>query len=297
MAVLLAAEHVAGAAEFEVERGDAESGAEFAEFFHGGEAFAGDVGESFFGRNEQIGVGALVGAADAAAELIELGEAEAVGAIDEDGVGARDVEAVFDDGGGDEDVGFVANELEHDGFEFFFAHLAVSDDDAGFGNEPGYEGGERIDGLDAIVDEVDLAVAGELVFDGALDEIFLEGRDDGLNGEAVARRSFDEGHVAETDEGHVQGARNGSGGESQGVDVFAHFLEALFVGDAEALLFVDDEEAEVLKLYVFGEQAMSADDDVDFAGFERGERFLLLGGAAEAAEHFNAQREKRRSGA
>ena len=45
VAVLLAAEHVAGAAKFEVESGDAESGAEFAEFFHGGEALAGDVGE------------------------------------------------------------------------------------------------------------------------------------------------------------------------------------------------------------------------------------------------------------
>ena len=45
VAVLLAAEHVAGAAEFEVESGDAEAGAEFAELFHGGEALAGDVAE------------------------------------------------------------------------------------------------------------------------------------------------------------------------------------------------------------------------------------------------------------
>ena len=59
VAVLLAAEHVAGAAEFEVERGDAEARAEFAEFLHGGEALAGDIGERGLGRNEQIGVGAL----------------------------------------------------------------------------------------------------------------------------------------------------------------------------------------------------------------------------------------------
>ncbi len=135
VAVLLAAEHVAGAAEFEVESGDAEAGAEFAEFFHGGEALAGDFGEGGFGRDEEIGVGALGGAADAAAELVELGETEAIGAIDEDGVGAGDVEAVFDDGGGDEDVGFVANEFEHHAFELFFAHLAVADDDASFGDE------------------------------------------------------------------------------------------------------------------------------------------------------------------
>ncbi len=34
---------------------------------------------------------------------------------------------------------------------------------------------------------------------------------------------------------------------------------------------------------------MRADDDVDFAGFERGQGFLLLGGGAEAAEHFDAR--------
>ncbi len=174
VAVLLAAEHVAGAAKFKVEGGDAEAGAKFAEFFHGGEAFAGDVGEDFFRRNEKIGVGALAGAADAAAELIEFREAEAVGAIDEDGVGARNVEAVFHDGSGDEDVGFIANKFEHDGFEFFFTHLAVRDDDAGFGNELANECGEGINGFDAIVNEVDLALAGELGFDGALDEVFLE---------------------------------------------------------------------------------------------------------------------------
>ncbi len=65
--------------------------------------------------------------------------------------------------------------------------------------------------------------------------------DDGLDGEAVSRRSFDQRHVAEADERHVERARNGSGGERERVHVFAHFFQALFVGDAEALLFVDDE--------------------------------------------------------
>jgi len=71
------------------------------------------------------------------------------------------------------------------------------------------------------------------------------------------------------------------------VDVLAHFFEALFVGDAKALLFVNDEDAEVVELHVFGKQAMSTDDDIDFAGFEIGESDLLLSGAAKAAEHID----------
>ena len=49
----------------------------------------------------------------------------------------------------------------------------------------------------------------------------------------------------------MQGARDGRGGHGEDVDVGAHLFEALFVADAEALLFVDDEEAEVLEFEVF----------------------------------------------
>ncbi len=121
MAVLLAAEHVAGAAKFQVERSDAEARAELAEFFHRRQALASDVGKRCVRRNEQISVGALMRSPDASAQLIKLGEAEAVGAIDENRVRARNVEAVFHDRGCDQHVGFVADELQHHGFEFFFA--------------------------------------------------------------------------------------------------------------------------------------------------------------------------------
>ena len=40
----------------------------------------------------------MTGAPDAAAQLVEIGQAEAVGAVDDDGVGVGDVDAAFDDG-------------------------------------------------------------------------------------------------------------------------------------------------------------------------------------------------------
>ena len=43
-------------------------------------------------------------APDSSAELIELGEPEAIGAVDEDRVGVRYVEPRLDDGRADEDV-------------------------------------------------------------------------------------------------------------------------------------------------------------------------------------------------
>ena len=114
---------------------------------------------SLLRRDEQVRIGAAIGAADAAAELVELAEAVAVGAVDEHGVGERDVEAVFDDGGGDQHVVLVVHEGEHDAFELGFAHLAVADDDARGGDEFLDARGDFVDGFDAVVDEVDLAAA------------------------------------------------------------------------------------------------------------------------------------------
>jgi len=43
---------------------------------------------------------------------------------------------------------------------------------------------------------------------------------------------------------------------------FAHFLEAFFMSNAEALFFVDHQQTEVGKLHIFGKQAMSANHHV-----------------------------------
>ena len=51
---------------------------------------------------------ALVGAAaDASAQLVQLREAEALGVLDDHDGGVGNVDADFDDGGGDQDVDFA----------------------------------------------------------------------------------------------------------------------------------------------------------------------------------------------
>jgi len=109
-------------------------------------------------------------------------------------------------------------------------------------------GGDLVDRLDAVMHEVDLAAAFELHLDGGADELFVKLGDDGLDGHAVFGWGLDDGHVAEADERHVERARDGRGGHGEHVDGGAHLLQALLVADAEALFFVDDEEAEVLEL-------------------------------------------------
>ena len=75
VAALLAAEHVARAAQFEIERGDFEAGAEVTEFLERRQTPARDVGQFRVRRDQQIGISAAIGAAYAAAQLVELAEA------------------------------------------------------------------------------------------------------------------------------------------------------------------------------------------------------------------------------
>src|SRR4029077_5254860 len=102
-------EKLPGAAELQIGFGDFETvgGAH-----HCFEAGAGFVGHAH-GADEDA-VGFLHAAADAPAQLMELGEAEALGVLDDHDGGVRDVDADFDDGGGDEDLHFVFAELLHD---------------------------------------------------------------------------------------------------------------------------------------------------------------------------------------
>ena len=133
---LLAAEQVAGAANLEVERRDAEAAAEIAELLDRRQPLLRDRRQVVFGRNQQVGVRRPIGSPDAAAQLIELRQAVAIGAVDDDRVGVRDVEAVLDDRRREQDVELARDEVEHRALERLLVHLAVADDDARLGHEP-----------------------------------------------------------------------------------------------------------------------------------------------------------------
>lgn len=241
MAALLGAEEVARAAEFEVAHGDAEARAELVVLFKGVEAFVGLVDEGGVAVKEEVGVGLAFEASDASADLVELGEAEAVGAFDDEGVAVGDVDAGFDDGGADEDVEFACDETGHDFFEGEGGHLPVADCDAELGVHLADGVGDGFDGLDAVVEVEDLSAAVDFGLNGVFNSACLVALDDGFDGSAVGGGRFDDGHGTGTCEGEVEGAGDGGGAEGEDVNGGAEFLEAFFVFHAKALFFVNHE--------------------------------------------------------
>src|SRR4029077_3815083 len=98
--------------------------------------------------------------------------------------------------------------------------------------------------------EENLSMPGQFLLDGAANQRFGKWSDHGLNGQAVLRRRFDDAHVAQTNERHIERAWNGSRRKRQDVDIKLELLEAFLVRDAKALLLIHNQEAEVVKLNV-----------------------------------------------
>ena len=135
VAGLLAAEQVAGAADLQVLHRDRHAAAEVGVLGQRREPLVGGLGERLLRRVEEVGVGPLAGSADAAAQLVELGEPEGVGALDDHRVGVGDVEAGLDDRGAHEHVEALLPEVDHHLLELVLAHLPVGGRDPRLGHE------------------------------------------------------------------------------------------------------------------------------------------------------------------
>jgi hypothetical protein len=232
----------------------------------------------------------VVRAPDTAAELMQLREAEAVRAVDHDRVRGWHVDARLDDGGAQQDVETPMVEVDHERFEIALAHLPVTDPDAGLRQQLAEFLAELVDRLHLVVHEVDLATATQLAQAGLADGGGIPVRDEGLDRDARRWGRRDQRQLAQSAERHVQGPRDRRRREREHVDLRAQRLQALLVAHAEAMLLVDDQQAEVAELRIRMQQPMRRDDDVDLAGLEPLEDRLRLLPRAEARQRFDAHR-------
>jgi hypothetical protein len=154
-------------------------------------------------RQQHITVSPMLVPPHAAAKLVQVGQAEPVGVVDEHGVGARHVETRLDDGRRDQDVDLAGEEAEHAVLELVLVHLAVAVFHAGLGHDLPHAVGHLADGADAVMDEEDLAVAGEFPQDGLADAGVVPRADLGAHGPAVLRGGRQAGDVADAKERHM----------------------------------------------------------------------------------------------
>ena len=105
---------------------------------------------------------------------MQVAQAEVLGIVNDDRVRVRHVHSRFDDRSGYQHVELPVNEVHHQLFELLRVHLPVPDANARFRAQLPHEAFDVADRLDAVVDEIDLPVAGELVSDRFADDLLVE---------------------------------------------------------------------------------------------------------------------------
>ena len=218
---------------------------------------------------------------------MQVAQAYVLGLVDDDGVGVGDVQAVLDDGGAEQDVVVAPDEVQDAVFQFLSLHLAVGHADAGVGQQAVQDVVDRGQFLHLVVQEEHLAAAVQFVVDYAAYLILVEEYYFGLDGDAVGRGCLDYGQVAGAEQAELQGARNGGGGEREGIDADLQLAEFFLGAHAELLLFVDNQQAEIPEGEASAEEFVRA---YYYVYLPFGEFFLYFGGlpgSLETADEFD----------
>ncbi len=138
--------------------------------------------------------------------------------------------------------------------------------------------------MHAIVDKIYLTAALHFPPDGVADDFLVIFHDIGLDRQAIFGRSFDDAHIPDPHQRHVQGPGNRRGGEGQYINIGAPFLQPFLLGNPEPLFLVDNQEPQVLENNITLQYAMGADQDVDLPVGNPFQDTALLPGTAEPAD-------------
>ncbi len=155
--------------------------------------------------------------------------------------------------------------------ELLLLHLPVRDEEAQVGAELLQLLRGLLDRLDAVVQVERLAAALLLALERLDDQLLVVLADGGADRPAALGRRLDDRDVAQARERHVQRARDRRRAQRQHVDLEPQRPQQLLLRDAEALLLVEHDEAELLRDHVAAEHAVRADQHVDLARAEVGE--------------------------
>ena len=144
---------------------------------------------------------------------------------------------------------------------------------------------------DARRDIEDLPAAVALPQDRLAHHHRVERHDEGAHRQPVDRRGRDDAHLAHPGQRQLQGARDRRRGQRQHMHIGLQLLQPLLLRDAEMLLLVDDDEAEMGEMHILGEQRVGADDDLDPARGEVRLDLLRVLGRDQARQLRDADRQ------
>ena len=212
---------------------------------------------------------------------MQLRQSEQVCVPDKDGVCPRDVEAVFDDVGGQQDVAVASGE-RHDRFIHGRCwHLPMRNADRKLRNALAQSRLDLGDILDARDNDKALPATSELAHQRDADGSAVEGRKRGADGQTPARRRRQQAHLLDPDHRRLQCPGDGCRRHGKHMQRGRKLGHGPLLSQSEAVFFIDDEKGKACKVHILGQDRLGRNDDAKAAFGERCLYLLCLGSLDE----------------
>ena len=240
--------------------------------------------------------------ADAPAQLMKLGEAEAFGMLDHHDGGLGHVDADLDHGRGDKEPRLARGEAFHRAILLRTLHPAVNEIDrraeARLQIRVSFLGGGEIGHFRFFhegTNPVDALAVGKRAPDRF--HRFVEARERncaGIDGQPACRLLAEFGYIHVAEIGEHQRARDRRRRKHQHIDRLALARQREPLMHAKAVLLVHDCERKVIECHLVLEQSVGADKHVDLAAREPLQNVRALAAALAAGEDREARAGRRR---
>ena len=288
--MLLCSQHIAGAADLQIPHGYPYAGSKLREFPDGLQAFLRLLPQKLIPLIHQKCIRSPVRASHAAAQLIELGQSHPVRVVNDHGVGIRNVQPGLDDSRGYQHIDLSVYKVKHDFFQLPLLHLSMGVDHYCIFGQLLNVGRNFIDSLHSVIDIVHLAVSGQLACDRLTNHLIVVFHHIGLDGKTIHRRLLKYAHVPDPYQAHMQGPGNGRCRQSQHVNIFLELFDLFLVRHPEALLFIDNQQSQILKLYILGQYPVGSDHHIDQPLLQIRNRLFHLRRGPETGEQIHPHR-------
>ena len=292
MSVLLCAKQIANAAKLHIAHSDLKARAELSVLANGLKALCRDLADRLVARIGKVGIRAARRASDASADLVKLRKSEAVCALNNQGVGVGNIHARLNDRRANEHVDLARKHLAPDVLKLLLVHFSVRDGNPRLGDRFCDLRGTGVDIFHKIIQIKDLTASAKLAANGLDHNQLIVLQHVGLHGQTLTGRFVEHRDIANAAHRHIERTRNGRCRQCQHIDVLGELLELLLLRHAKSLLLVDDEQTEIMKFDVLGNEAVRADDDIGLAALEAAQRQRLLLRRAEARDHIDVDRKR-----
>ena len=197
----------------------------------------------------QIAESLLVASSYASTHLMQVTQSEVMSITHDNRIGIGNIDAVLYDGGRKQYIIIIIDKAHDDFLQILRLHLSVTDCYPTVWNMLLDEHLELRKLGYSVAYEINLSVSAHLEVDGIADDLTTKRHQFGMNRISVRWRSAHDAHIPGAHQRELEGTRNRSGTHRKCIDIHLELTEFLFGRHAELLLFIDDEQSQVMPFH------------------------------------------------